>query len=147
MTGEVAGPLVRPRVLLIGEPSARPTGLERALTRAGFQLVEREDSSANPEIDAILITLNDIEEAALTDLLGNPAETGEGAPPRIVIFAATDPDAPATALSLGASDAMAAPVHFPELCARLYARTSAPGQSRPGALNGAVPQEQSEAAT
>ena len=146
MTGEVAGPLVRPRVLLIGEPSARPTGLERALTRAGFQLVEREDSSANPEVDAILITLNDIEEAALTDLLGNPAETGEGAPPRIVIFAATDPDAPATALSLGASDAMAAPVHFPELCARLYARTSAPGQSRPGALNGAVPQEQSEAA-
>jgi diguanylate cyclase (GGDEF)-like protein len=134
-------------VLLIGEPSARPTGLERALTRAGFQLVEREDSSQDSKVDAILITLNDIEEASLNDLLGNSQAAGEVTPPRIVIFAATDPDAPATALSLGASDAMAAPVHLPELCARLYARTAAgaPGQSPPGAPTGGSPEERSEA--
>ena len=31
----------------LGDPSARPAGLERALTRAGFQLVEREDPSVD----------------------------------------------------------------------------------------------------
>jgi diguanylate cyclase (GGDEF)-like protein len=49
-------------------------------------------------------------------------ETGGVEPPRIVIFAAQDADAPAAALGLGADDALAAPVHFSELCARLVAR-------------------------
>jgi diguanylate cyclase (GGDEF)-like protein len=114
--------LARPRVLLVGAPSVRPTGLERALTRAGFQLVECEDPSADPEVDAILITLSDTEEGALSGLLRTTKEAPEMVPPRIVIFAATHRDAPATALSLGAADALAAPVHLPELCARLHAR-------------------------
>jgi diguanylate cyclase (GGDEF)-like protein len=132
-------------VLLVGNPSARPTGLERALTRAGFQLVEHGESSTDPEVDAILITLNDSEEGALSDLLATKA-AAEMAPPRIVIFAGTDRDAPATALSLGAADALAAPVHLPELCARLHARTAtAPlDLSRPGALNGGKPAEPAE---
>ena len=37
MTGTAGEPLARPRVLLTGDASARPDGLERALTRAGFQ--------------------------------------------------------------------------------------------------------------
>ena len=110
-------PLVRPKVLLIGDPSVRPAGLERALTRAGFQLVEREDPSADPEADAILITLNDIREDPLNEVLPS-----EAVRPRIVITAEPDPDAPARALSLGAADAMSAPIHLPELCARLHAR-------------------------
>ena len=144
MTEEVLEPLTRPTVLLLGDPSARPTGLERALTRAGFQLVEREDSSTEPEVDAILITLNDTENGVLRDLLA--ATKAEVVPPRIVIFSATDRDAPATALSLGAADALAAPVHLPELCARLHARTAAAGvgESRPDGLNGGKPGEQSE---
>lgn len=135
-------PVVRPRVLLVGDPCARPAGLERALTRAGFQLVEYENPAAEQEVDAILLTLKDTEEGVLRDLL--PA-TGV-VPPRIVIFAGTDPDAPATALSLGAADALAAPIHLPELCARLHARTNAAtlGESRPGALNGGDPGRQPE---
>jgi diguanylate cyclase (GGDEF)-like protein len=39
-----------------------------------------------------------------------------------VLFATHDPDAPVTALALGADDALMAPVHLPELCARLQAR-------------------------
>ncbi|MDQ3224534.1 MAG: GAF domain-containing protein, partial [Gemmatimonadota bacterium] len=112
----------RTRVRLAGDPSARPTGLERALTRAGFQLVEREDHSGDPEADAILITLRDIEDGALSDLLPATEAASELAPPRIVIFAATNPDAPARALTLGAADALAAPIYLPELCARLHAR-------------------------
>jgi diguanylate cyclase (GGDEF)-like protein len=109
-------------VLLVGNPSARPEGLERALTRAGFQLVEREDPSVDPESDAVLITVNDITEGPLSDLLPTSNREPELLPPRIVITAAANRDAPGTALGMGAADALAAPVHLPELCARLHAR-------------------------
>jgi diguanylate cyclase (GGDEF)-like protein len=112
-------------VLLLGDPSARPAGLERALTRGGFQLVEREDPSVDPDTDAILITVNDIDQGPLADLLTTPNGGLPAAPPRIVIVATTNRDAPATALSLGATDALGAPIHFPELCARLHARIKA----------------------
>lgn len=121
MKPESVEPLARPRVLLVGDPSARPVGLERALTRAGFQLVEREDPSVDPEADAILVTLNDIKENQLSHLLSASAES-RSIRPRIIITSLPDRDAPAEALSLGAEDAMSAPVHLPELCARLHAR-------------------------
>ena len=125
-------PLARPRVLLVGDPAARPAGLERALTRGGFQLVEREDPSVDPDADAILITVNDIDQDPLADLLPTPNLESPGVPPRIVIVATANRDAPATALSLGAADALAAPIHLPELCARLHARireASAPDET------------------
>jgi diguanylate cyclase (GGDEF)-like protein len=120
----------RPTVLLIGDPSARPAGLEPALTRAGFQLVEREDSSVHPLADAVLLTLNDITESSLGDLLTSSAEPAEALPPRIVIIAAPDPDAPATAIGLGAQDALSGPIHLPELCARLHAHIRGWRQAR-----------------
>ena len=33
----------------MGDASARPAGLERALTRAGFQLVERTGAAPHPQ--------------------------------------------------------------------------------------------------
>ncbi len=39
-----------------------------------------------------------------------------------MVIAEPDPDAPAAALCLGAEDAVAAPIHLPELCARVHAR-------------------------
>ena len=122
MREEVLGAPGRPRVLLAGEPSARPSGLERALTRAGFQLVEREDPGVYPETEAILITVDELEEGALSGILSATNPPSGMAPPRIVIFATANRDAPAGALSLGAADALAAPVHLPELCSRLHAR-------------------------
>jgi diguanylate cyclase (GGDEF)-like protein len=104
----------------VGDASARPTGLERALTRAGFQLVE-EEPGTSPEADAILVTLSGIAEEAPSHLLGESARHGE-LPPRVVVLSSTDPDGPAAALALGAADALAAPIHLPELCARLLVR-------------------------
>jgi two-component system cell cycle response regulator len=112
----------RPRVLLVGDASARPTGLERALTRAGFQLVEREEPGPCPAADAILITLADIDDQPLRELLPTPAATNDAVPPRVVLLSSAKPDAAAAALALGAADALVAPIHLPELCARLYAR-------------------------
>ncbi|MFL5401844.1 MAG: diguanylate cyclase domain-containing protein [Gemmatimonadales bacterium] len=105
----------------MGDASARPAGLERALTRAGFQLVERGEPISQAPPDAILVTLADINGARLEDLLPSP-NSNITPPPRIVILSTGDPDAPATALGQGAEDALGAPIHFPELCARLHAR-------------------------
>ena len=155
MIREYRGASDLPRVLLIGDPSARPAGLERALTRAGFELLEGEDSSANPPADAVLLTLNDITDPSLGHLLTSSAEDVEALPPRIVIIAVPDRDAPATAIGLGAQDALSAPIHLPELCARLHAHIRAGRQSRkldasrdvtqPVAFNGAGPGESQEA--
>jgi diguanylate cyclase (GGDEF)-like protein len=121
----------RPKVLLVGDPSARPAGLERALTRAGFQFVEREDAATDLQVDAVLITLAEAR-APLADLiLPGSAEASPNAP-RIVLFSTSDPDGPAAALIQGAADALAAPIHLPELCARLHARireASAPDET------------------
>jgi diguanylate cyclase (GGDEF)-like protein len=121
----------RPKVLLVGDASARPAGLERALTRAGFQLVERKHTAPDLQADAVLITLAAVR-APLADLiLPGSAEASPNAP-RIVLFSTSDPDGPAAALIQGAADALAAPIHLPELCARLHARireASAPDET------------------
>lgn len=109
-------------MLLVGDPSARPEGLERALTRAGFQLVERVDPGTTPPADAVLVTLEDTEKTPLADLLPGASRGGAATPPYVVLISAADRDAPAAALGLGAADAVAGPVHLPDLCARLHAR-------------------------
>jgi diguanylate cyclase (GGDEF)-like protein len=115
----------------VGDASARPAGLERALTRAGFQLVERKHPAPDLQADAVLITLAAVR-APLADLiLPGSAEASPNAP-RIVLFSTSDPDGPAAALIQGAADALAAPIHLPELCARLHARireASAPDET------------------
>jgi PleD family two-component response regulator len=122
----------RPKVLLVGDASARPTGLERALTRAGFQLVEREDAATDLRADAVLITLTRVDGAPLADLIPPGSAEASPIPPRIVLLSSSDPDGPAAALIQGAADALAAPIHLPELCARLHARireASAPDET------------------
>ena len=112
----------QPKVLLAGDASARPSGLERALTRAGFELIEREDNAAEPEADAVVITLAGMNGESVINLPVLDQSDYPGWPVRIVLLSTSDPDGPATALLLGASDALAAPIHLPELCARLHAR-------------------------
>jgi diguanylate cyclase (GGDEF)-like protein len=128
----------RPTVLLLGEATARPAGLERALTRAGFHLVDQD----NPEVpaDAVLISLTSQQQ--LDALFTGPPAASNTVPPRIVLISDPSPDGAAAALALGAADALAGPVHFPELCARLSARIRAhqgPGVLGPAANGGEPP--------
>lgn len=117
MTGAGESP-ARWRLLLTGDAAARPDGLERALTRAGFHVEEATETPDQPPPDAILTTLP----AADPERLSRTLAAAATEPPRVIVFAAEDRDGPAAALALGAADAMAAPVHLPDLCARLTAR-------------------------
>ncbi len=119
MTESLPEQLTRPRLLLLGEAAARPEGLERALTRAGFQLLEQEDPDLRPASDAILITLSQLGPG---DGLIAGYPVNHGSTPQVVVLSSPDPDGPASALARGAADALIAPVHLPELCARIYAR-------------------------
>ena len=126
-------------MLLAGDASARPAGLERALTRGGFVVTEVPPVNGELEPDAILVTLagaGDLEARAAV-CAGHP-----DSPPVVVLVAAPDSDAPAAALALGADDALAAPIHLPELCARLHARIrdrqSPRGTLREGAVRRAL---------
>jgi diguanylate cyclase (GGDEF)-like protein len=136
----------RPRILLVGDASARPAGLERALTRAGFQLVEREDPTTEPQTDAILVTLSQLADEPLTSLLRSSDRGDPAAPPRIVILSAADRDGPSAALVLGAADALASPVHLPELCARLHARIREHQAARPASGEPVLPKNEATAA-
>ena len=119
MTETLPEQLTRPRVLLLGEAAARPEGLERELTRAGFQLLEQEDPDLRPASDAILITVSQLGPG---DGLIAGYPVNHGSTPQVVVLSSPDPDGPASALARGAADALIAPVHLPELCARIYAR-------------------------
>ena len=107
------------RVLLAGDASARPVGLERELSRGGFLVTEAPPVNGELAPDAILITLAGSGDA---ELRAAAASARPDSPPVVMLIAAADPDAPAAALAVGAADALAAPIHLPELCARLHAR-------------------------
>lgn len=133
----------RPRVLLVGDATARPLGLERELSRAGFHLMEREEPGLDTCADAVLITLSKLEDSPPTELLLPSGVSPRDAAPRVVLIASSDPDGPALALEWGAADALVAPIHLPELCARLYARIrerrQAPAALVPPSENGREP--------
>ncbi|HEU5169008.1 MAG TPA: diguanylate cyclase [Gemmatimonadales bacterium] len=127
----------RPRVLLLGDAAARPYGLERALSRAGFHVIEAGDPLAAPPPppgpDVAVICAEEAD-AALGTLLQALNAAWAGQVPLIVVLASPDREGPARALGLGADDALAAPIHLPELSARVEARSRR--RPRPADRNG-----------
>ena len=122
------------RILLLGDAAARPAGLERALAREGYHLLEVEglavDHHAAAPPDLVLIAAARADEhleRALNVLSGEPWR----AIPRVVLLGGRDSDGPYKALTMGADDAIPAPVHLPELIARIGARLRRiPGDAR-----------------
>jgi diguanylate cyclase (GGDEF)-like protein len=116
----------RPRVLLVGDVSARPYGMERALSRAGFHVIEaaapaqgQEEASAKPNV--AVVTAGEAD-ASLGMLLQALHAAWGGQVPLLAVLGSPDREGPARALGLGADDALASPVHLPELCARVETR-------------------------
>lgn len=117
----------QPRILLVGEASARPDGLERFLVRGGFQVTEAPyplpgpDGSHQHPPDLLIYSVGARGAGladAVRDLASAPAFAGA---PVIVLVADAGADAVTDALQAGAQDAMASPVHFGELRARIDA--------------------------
>ncbi len=119
------GALAHPRVLLLGDPTLRPDGLERALVRGGFQVLESdrlpEDPPAGSLPDLVLLTVPDAG-PALAGELDHLRAGAWGEVPVFAVLAAEQPEGVLAALRLGAADALAAPVNLAELCARVEAR-------------------------
>ncbi|MFN0178998.1 MAG: diguanylate cyclase [Gemmatimonadales bacterium] len=116
------------RVLLLGNPDARPEGLERALVRSGFGLSESDylpgspGDSGSPDLAILALAPSS---APAEDQLAPLLREGWGALPTIVLAPAGGSDLASRALALGAVDAMVAPINLNELCARVVARLRA----------------------
>ena len=118
---------IQHRILLIGDAGARPDGLERFLVRGGFQVTEAayplpgldRPEHQPPDLVVFAIGAKDTRLAeAVRDLATAVRFAGA---PVIVLLADGGADAVADALQAGAQDAMASPVHFGELRARIDA--------------------------
>jgi diguanylate cyclase (GGDEF)-like protein len=128
---------MRERVYLFGDPAARPDGLERALVRSGFALAEggRGDPLMPPDLALIAVASADAE---LDSLLRITQGEAWGQVPVIVLLGGTDRGEVSRALAMGAADALAAPIHLGELCARLETRLRAVAELRQAAGAGAL---------
>lgn len=117
--------MARSRLLLLGDPTARPDGLERALIRAGFTLAEAPSPTGeafdghHPDLALLVVGSG---EATLDEQLGAMAEGSWRDIPFIVVLPEGEREGVARALAYGASDALVGPVHLPELVARTTAR-------------------------
>ncbi|HYU37986.1 MAG TPA: GAF domain-containing protein, partial [Gemmatimonadales bacterium] len=115
------------RILLVGDAGARPDGLERFLVRGGFQVTEAAypqpgpDRSEQQPPDLLILSIA-AKEAGLADAVRDLATAARFAgAPVIVLVADGGADAVTDALQAGARDAIASPVHFGELRARIDA--------------------------
>lgn len=114
----------RPRVLLSGDVAARPAGLERALARAGFVVLEAADAvGLDDERTAALALVTLLPNGSGLERRFAEAQVRVGpAVPLVLLLSAADPEHAAYALAAGAADVIQPPVHLGELAARLAAR-------------------------
>ena len=108
--------LLRHRILLIGSPAARPDGLERLLVRGGFQVTET--PTATPP-DLLLYTPDRGIKNLADEVRALVSRPTYGGAPVFVILVEGAVEAATEALLAGARDVLIAPVHLPELRARL----------------------------
>ena len=104
---------IRHRVLLLGNPTSRPEGLESVLVRGGFQV---DQTPSGPPADLLLYT-PDASIQSIADEVRALVTQSPGVP--VVVLLGEGRTSVATEVLLaGASDALVAPVHLPELRAR-----------------------------
>ncbi|MGH7569517.1 MAG: diguanylate cyclase [Gemmatimonadales bacterium] len=115
----------RNRILLVGDPAARPDGLERVLVRGGFQVTEAQHLAqvAAPDQKPPDLVICAVARGApvadrVRELAGAPQLGGA---PVVVLVGDGGAEAVADALAAGARDALTNPVHLGELRARLDA--------------------------
>lgn len=113
--------LLRVHLVVIGEASARPAGLEAALSQHGFQVDEAPPSgdAAAGRPDAALVCVAGGGPATVQRAQQLIAGLAWRDVPALVLTDGSDPSTVADLLRSGVGDAMGAPVHFEILRARL----------------------------
>src|SRR5947208_1491220 len=117
----------QPRILIVGDRAARPEGLERFLVRGGFHVTEAAypvpgADRAEAQPPDLLIFASGGRRARLGCAVRDLATSSRFAgAPLIVLLADGGAEAMRDALQAGAQDALAGPVHFGELRARIDA--------------------------
>ena len=106
----------RHRILLIGNPAARPEGLERLLVRGGFQVTETASAAAP---DLLLYAPDRGFTGLAEEVRALATRPAYGGAPVFVLLGSGGSAAATEALLAGAQDVLIAPVHLPELRARL----------------------------
>ena len=106
----------RHRILLLGSPSSRPEGLERVLVRGGFQVAEASSAGAP---DLLLYTPGPEVISLPDEVRALATSPSYGGAPVFVLLGQGKNSAATEALLAGARDALVAPIHLPELRARL----------------------------
>jgi two-component system cell cycle response regulator len=114
------------RILLVGDPAARPEGLERLLVRGGFQVTEAPTPGTAERADQpppdLLLYASSGQDAGLADTVRDLVTAPRyGGAPVFVLVGEGGAEAATEAILAGAQDAVASPVHFGELRARLAA--------------------------
>ncbi|HEV2230681.1 MAG TPA: hypothetical protein VGS18_00635, partial [Thermoplasmata archaeon] len=108
------------RILLLGAPEARPDGLDRMLTRAGYLLIDPDGSG--PETPAVILLGATPNDPTLTDrvreLVRDPRSDGASV---IVLLTGGTALHTAALLAAGAADVVRAPIDLTEVEARLAA--------------------------
>jgi diguanylate cyclase (GGDEF)-like protein len=118
---------LRHRIQLIGNPATRPEGLERLLVRGGFQVTE---SSAGTTPDLLLYTPDPGVKNLAEEVRALVTTPAYGGAPVFVILLEGANEAATEALLAGARDVLIAPVHLPELRARLDSHIRARSEVR-----------------
>ena len=109
-------------MLLIGNPAARPEGLERLLVRGGFQVTEASAAGGGgAPPDLLLYTAEPGTPGLANQIRELATRPSYGGAPVFVLLTAGGSDAATEALLAGARDVLVAPVHLPEVQARLDA--------------------------
>jgi two-component system cell cycle response regulator len=116
---------VPPRLLLAGDPAVRPEGLAAFLVRAGYVVDETaggpgpSPAAERPAAEAVVLCVG-APDAAVRRTVADFRGSAAWADARLVALAAAGgAEATADLVAAGAHDALAAPVHFGELRARL----------------------------
>lgn len=126
----------RPLIVLSGDPTGRPDGLERDLLRAGFQVAEADDPEQYPgRPSLVLATCAGLAEdcVQLVEAFGAARATGAQV---VVLINSDDPEDLVRAAEAGADEAILIPTDAHQIIARLRARLVSPRASVHGPTAG-----------
>jgi diguanylate cyclase (GGDEF)-like protein len=113
-------------VVLVGDPSSRPDGLERDLLRAGFQVAEADARGPISGRPALVVVTCATMSPDCSDLVSGIAAARPSGAQVVALLPGGTPDDLVRAAEAGVDEAILLPTEAPQLLARLRARIISP---------------------